>query len=97
MSILHLVRSSQFQSTDFSQCLGLLASDDRLVLLDDGCYNLHHPLLVQAQEKLLPEKIAVVTSHAQARAVVLPETTTGISMTELVHLTFISDSVVTWQ
>ncbi|WDE09657.1 sulfurtransferase complex subunit TusB [Thalassomonas haliotis] len=97
MSILHLVRSSQFQSTDFSQCIGMLTAGDRLVLLDDACYNLHHPLLVQAQEKVLPEKITVVTSHAQARAVTLPETITGISMTELVHLTFDCDTVVTWQ
>ncbi|WDE08273.1 sulfurtransferase complex subunit TusB [Thalassomonas viridans] len=97
MSILHLVRSSQFQSTDFLQCVEVLTPGDQLVLLDDACYNLHHPLLIQAQEKLLPHKIAVVASHAQARAIPLPETITGISMTELVHLTFDYNSVVTWQ
>ncbi|WDD96873.1 sulfurtransferase complex subunit TusB [Thalassomonas actiniarum] len=97
MSILHLVRSSQFKSSDFLQCIGVLTPGDHLVLLDDACYNLHHPLLITAQEKLFPQKIAVVTCHAQARAVTLPETITGISMTELVHLTFNNNSVVTWQ
>jgi len=97
MSILHLVRSSAFQRTDFSQCIEVLSAGDHLVLLDDACYNLHHPLLTQAQEKLSLEKIAVVASHAKARAIDLPQTVTGISMTDLVQLTFNTDSVVTWQ
>ena len=97
MSILHLVRSSQFQCNDFSQCISLLSPNDTLVLLDDGCYNLNHQLLAQAQSRLLPKKIAVLSSHAQARALTLPAQVQGITMNELVTLTFSNNSVVTWQ
>ena len=97
MSILHLVRSSQFSSTDFSQCLALLTADDQLTLLDDGCYNLHHPMLREAQKKLSLKKIAVISKHARARAITIPDNITEITMTDLVHLTFNNNSVVTWQ
>lgn len=98
MSTLHLVRKSAFTTDDFSQCLAVFVPHDTLILMDDGCYNLQHPLLADLFEKgSNPVNINVVSSHAQARAMKSPEKVIHIDMPELVELTFEHERVITWQ
>ena len=92
MSILHLVRRSAFDTHDFEQCIQTLSSNHTLVLIDDGCYNIHHPLIKQVA---VPIKVMEV--HALARGLNLDDITNLIDMTELVNLTFTHNSVMTWQ
>jgi len=92
MSILHLVRKSAFETSDFELCVNTLNSSDRLVLLDDGCYSLHHPLINSVKNS-----INVLQSHAQARAITLTTNAQYITMDDLIELTFKHNSMVTWQ
>ncbi|NQZ83835.1 MAG: sulfurtransferase complex subunit TusB [Colwellia sp.] len=101
MTILHLIRSSAFSSNDLKQCISNIEHYDNVVLLDDGCYNINHPLMKQLQDKSSMINLYIVKDHAQARAVnfddISKEVLNSITMTELVALTFSNDSVVTWQ
>lgn len=101
MTTLHLVRRSAFETQDFYQCLALLKAEDALVLLDDGCYNLHHQLIRQVKQT-----IYVIKEHAIARAininthiVELPaeQSVEPISMTSLVQMTLSYNNSITWQ
>lgn len=98
MSILHLVRRSAFETSDFEQCINSLTTTDHVILLDDGCYNIQHPLFNK-----INVDISVLKTHAQARAIaqiqLLEENKkiNLISMDDLVTLTFSYHSVVTWQ
>lgn len=92
MTILHLVRKSAFETSDFQQCIDTLVSGDQIILLDDGCYNIHHPLLNK-----LTEKVMTVQAHANARGVEIPANSLVISMKDIVKLTFKHNSVITWQ
>jgi tRNA 2-thiouridine synthesizing protein B len=93
MSILHLVRKSAYQSDDLAQCLQLFATQDAIVLLDDGCYNLNHTLLAEITNK----QLFVISEHCQARAVVLAKNQQSIALAQLAPLLFLYDSVMTWQ
>jgi len=95
MTILHLVRRSAFETNDFAQCLNTITSKDCLVLLDDGCYNLHHTLL-----KSVPCALQVIKGHVVARGINVEQhvkTVKLISMTSLVELTFNYQKTITWQ
>ena len=94
MSILHLVRSSAFDKQDFQQCLNTLLPQDCLVLLDDGCYNINHPLFKQIT---IDVEINVLARHADARAVEFVEHAKAINMADLVKITFAHQTVITWQ
>lgn len=95
MSILHLVRKSAFETSDFELCINTLQAPDQLVLLDDGCYNVLHPLY--STVNMLINNVSIIQPHAQARAIAVPTNTRLITMNELIELTFKHDSVVTWQ
>jgi len=102
MTILHLIRSSAFSSNDFEQCIINIEQNDDIVLLDDGCYNLKHPLMAQLLVQQPTIKIYVINNHVQARALntdklMSNERFKSITMSELVPLTFSNNSVVTWQ
>ena len=92
MSILNLVRKSAFESNDFQQCINTCHANDLIVLIDDGCYNLSHPLLAKVNCK-----VSVVAPHANARTITAKNNELLISMEQLVKLTFNYKSVVTWQ
>jgi len=102
MSILHLVRSSAFAHDDLQQCIKNIESEDNIVLLDDGCYNLKHPLMTELIAKHPKVDLYIIKEHAKARAiniddVLLNEAFDSITMTDLISLTFSNNSVVTWQ
>lgn len=97
MAILHLVRSSAFDKNDFEQCISLLQNEDAIVLLDDGCYNVHHNLISKAQQKVT-ENIFVIEHHYRARGIILSQNSPRpIDMNKLVQLTLSYDKSLTWQ
>lgn len=98
MSTLHIVRQSAFMTSDLAQCISLLLSEDTLVLIDDGCYNLSHRLLTDLLSQ--PNNsitVNVIKSHAEARALLVPKGVNIIEMTALVEFTFTHQKVITWQ
>lgn len=97
MPILHLVRTSNFIKDDLSLCLKNLSTLDSLILLDDGCYNIAHPLFNDVLSMLPRENIYVIAKHAEARGLVTTEIVNSIPIQELVLLTFANDTVITWQ
>ncbi|PCI62770.1 MAG: sulfurtransferase complex subunit TusB [Gammaproteobacteria bacterium] len=93
MSILHLVRTSAYQHDDLAQCLQVYSAEDTIVLMDDGCYNLAHPLLKQVSSK----RLLIIIEHCQARAVTFEKNKQAIVLAQLTPLLFSHDSVITWQ
>ncbi len=93
MSILHLVRTSAYQSNELMQCLQVFNDDDALVLIDDGCYNIKHALLSTFNEN----NLYFIHKHIQARAINSTLTNSAISFSELNTLIFKYHSVITWQ
>jgi tRNA 2-thiouridine synthesizing protein B len=98
MKLLHLQRSSAFNTNDFQQCLSTIKPSDGLVLLDDGCYCLNHPLVLAFEKQHPAITIYYVNSHAYARAIEASgNNKKPIDMSKLVELTFEYDSTITWQ
>lgn len=94
MNTLHIIRSSAFSSNDLQQALSLASENDRIVLTDDGVYNLNHPLL----NKHTPHTIYCVEQHLIARGINDNlAAATLISMAQLVELTLTHKPVITWQ
>ena len=93
MSNLHIVRSSAFQSSQLQQCLLMLHNDDRVFLIDDGAYNVNHPLLVQLNNQIL-----VLDVHLSARNITLTKANQiSASYIDLVTETENAENVITWQ
>jgi len=97
MATLHLIRQSAFDTNDFEQCLDITCVNDKVVLLDDACYNVRHPILDIDSTSFPTKELFIIESHAKARGLSVPENITAISMHRLVQLTFELDTVVTWQ
>jgi len=98
MSTLHLVRQSAFTTNDFTQCLSVLDHQDTVVLMDDGCYNLKHPLMDSLLKRVDGTiNINIISSHAQARAIKTMAKISHIDMADVVALTFNHNKVITWQ
>ena len=97
MPTLHIVRQSAFNSDDFAQCLQVLRHNDVIVLIDDGCYNVHHPL-ISTIDSAANIQLNVIVQHAQARGITINEALyTAIHMNNLVELTLTTSRVITWQ
>ncbi len=96
--MLHLVRSSAFQTNDFEQCLNVIQPNDSMVLLDDGCYNLSHNLWQQALQKLDLQSLYIIEAHAQARAISIEgDKVTPLTLVALMTLICETEKTVTWQ
>jgi tRNA 2-thiouridine synthesizing protein B len=94
MSNLHLIRTSAYQQHDLKQCLSIIKKNDALVLLDDGCYNLNHPLLQLVEDNIIYN----VIDHSFARAVIDKKNISKpINLSQLTNLFFAFDKVITWQ
>jgi len=96
MNRIHLVRTSAFSHNDYAQCVDILQSSDTIVLLDDGCYNLGHPLTNKALNVISSDLFYVIGSHKEARALT-DENVNTITMNELVNLIAQSSGTITWQ
>ena len=98
MSMLHLVRTSAFQTNDFEQCLNVVQPSDTIVLLDDGCYNVNHDLWQQALSKVALTALYIIEAHAQARAVKIENDKVNLlSLDALMTLICETEKSVTWQ
>ena len=98
MSTLHLVRQSAFATNDFAQCISVLALQDCIILMDDGCYNLKHALMDSLIKRVGSTiTIHVIASHAKARAIETIRYHKHIEMKDVVELTFTHNKVITWQ
>lgn len=96
--MLHLVRTSAFQSNDFEQCLNVVQPSDTIVLLDDGCYNLNHVLWQQALSKVALTALYIIEAHAQARAINIDNDSVSLlSLDALMTLICETEKSVTWQ
>ena len=97
MATLHIVRQSAFNTNDFAQCLQVLRSNDIIVFIDDGCYNLHHTSIGTINSNVNIQ-LKVIGKHATARAITVDEALFSlINMNNLVELTLSTDRVITWQ
>ena len=97
MPTLHIVRQSAFNTNDFFQCSQVIKDSDTLVFTDDGCYNFQHPLMnsIKVKQNI---KVNILSHHAKARGLSIDTSElAGITMHELVSLTFDNDRVITWQ
>jgi tRNA 2-thiouridine synthesizing protein B len=98
MTILHIQRTSAFDKNDFAQCVATVQSNDALVFIDDGCYNVTHSLFNTLKSLHADVKVFHIQEHAQARAVkIINSQSQPIAMAQLVELTFEYDSTITWQ
>ncbi len=99
MKVLHLLRTSAYNTPDLSECLATFQPNDQLVLLDDGCYNLTHVLLNEFIENNGAQCVSFIKDHATARAMETnsKSNVNAINLDTLVNLTFECDSVITWQ
>jgi tRNA 2-thiouridine synthesizing protein B len=97
MATLHIIRSSGYSSNALAQCLSMLLPQDNILLMDDGCYNLSHALLLKAL-KDDPELTAyVVSEHASARAQSSSHSDFILTtLIEVVTLLFKHDNSITW-
>ena len=97
MPTLHIVRQSAFNSDDFAQCLQVLRNNDVIVFIDDGCYNVHHPL-IHTINRDTSIRLNVIEKHAIARGIAIDKALyTVINMNNLVQLTLTTNRVITWQ
>lgn len=95
MTTLHIVRQSAYATNDFTQCLQIVNKHDAIVFMDDGSYNVTHPAIKEVNDQVTT---MAIIEHVNARAIDLTNTsTTAITMTQLVDLTFEADRVITWQ
>ena len=96
--MLHLVRTSAFQTADFQECLNVVKTNDTIVLLDDGCYNLNHELWQEALNKVALPALYIIEAHAQARAVTVDKDKINtLSLDALMTLICETQKSVTWQ
>ena len=97
MAMLHIIRSSAFNSNTLTQCLSMYLSGDSILLMDDGCYNLNHSLLLEAQARQSSITVYFISLHASARAQKNPnDTFNAITLNEVLALIFQHDNSITW-
>jgi tRNA 2-thiouridine synthesizing protein B len=72
-------------------------AQDSILLMDDGCYNLSHTLLLQAVTNKQKLTVYFISLHADARAQSTNNSAfNAINLTEVVTLLFKHDNCVTW-
>lgn len=92
---LHLLRQSPFTNDDMLLCNEILMLNDSVVLMDDGCYTLNHPLLNKLHKKC--ENIFIIEQHALARGLSLSNNIQVIDITTFNQFVFEHKNSVTWQ
>ena len=95
--MLHIIRSSGYSSNALAQCLDMVLPQDRILLMDDGCYNLSHKLLLDTLEKKPELSVYFIRLHANARAQISTNSVfIATTLTEVVTLLFKHDNSITW-
>lgn len=97
MAMLHIIRSSGFTSNALTQCLNMTLPEDTILLMDDGCYNLNHPMMLEAQFKQQELAVYYISLHASARAQSSNQSSfTAIDLDDVLGLIFKHDNAITW-
>ncbi|WP_085297412.1 sulfurtransferase complex subunit TusB [Cognaticolwellia mytili] len=97
MAMLHIIRNSGFSSSALMQCLSMNLPQDSILLMDDGCYNLNHPLLLAALVKQPALKVYFISLHASARAQKTSNTSfVSSTLDDVLELLFSHDNSITW-
>ena len=97
MAMLHIIRSSGYNNNALAQCLNMLLPNDSILLMDDGCYNVNHKLLLKAQLAAPELKIFFIEQHANARAQKnIAQAFSPTTLTDVVNLLFQHDNSITW-
>jgi tRNA 2-thiouridine synthesizing protein B len=97
MAMLHIIRNSGFSSSALTQCLSMCLPQDSILLMDDGCYNLNHPLLAEALTKQPALKVYFINLHASARAQSSNNTSfISSNLTDVLELLFSHNNSITW-
>lgn len=95
MTTLHMIRLSSFKNVQES--IALLSSNDVLVLLDDGTYNINQLILKDFITLLGSERVYVIKAHAKARGLHIPKEVNAIELSDLIELTLTTNQSITWQ
>ena len=97
MAMLHIIRDSGFNSSALTQCLSMNLPQDSILLMDDGCYNLNHPLLLAAIAKQPALKVYFISLHASARAQKSNNTSfVSSTLDDVLELLFSHNNSITW-
>ena len=97
MAMLHIIRNSGFSSNALTQCLSISLPQDSILLMDDGCYNLNHPLLAEALTKQPALKVYFINLHASARAQnSINPVFISSTLDNVLELLFTHDNSITW-
>jgi tRNA 2-thiouridine synthesizing protein B len=97
MAMLHIIRNSGFSSNALTQCLSMALPQDNILLMDDGCYNLNHPLLAEALTKQPALKVYFIDLHASARAQnSINPVFISSTLDNVLELLFTHDNSITW-
>lgn len=97
MAMLHIIRSSGYNNNALEQCLDMLLPNDSILLMDDGCYNVNHKMLLKAQSASPALSIYFLEQHANARAQKnIDNNFTPTTLTNVVTLLFQHDNSITW-
>lgn len=99
MNTLHLIRTSGFETTHFASALRVVSAHDAIVLLDDGCYNVHHTLMTDEliQTLTLNNAVYIINTHSKARAITNTAQYNVIEISTVVDLCMQYNKVITWQ
>ncbi|WP_206485738.1 sulfurtransferase complex subunit TusB [Thalassotalea sp. G2M2-11] len=91
---LHILRSSPFADKQADLMVNYMSVNDSVVLIDDGCYLLHHHNLKKLLEK--HTQLYAIESHVDARALESNQAVSLISLATLNALVFSHHNSVTW-
>ena len=94
--ILHTFQTSPFGDQRLLNCLGRIQQHDGVLLLQDACYLLNHPNLLN---KLCATEcsVLVLDEDIAARGLTLTQTNIKtISYAEFVELSMLYDKVISW-
>ena len=97
MAMLHIIRNSGYSNNALAQCLNMALPQDSILLMDDGCYNLSHKLLLDSLENKPEISVYFIKLHADARAQNnINSEFMATTLTEVVALLFKHDNSITW-
>lgn len=96
-SMLHIIRQVSFASDLLQQCLALLKEGDAVLFIDDGCYNVTHPLMSNIIEIIGKNNVFIIDVHAQARSLSgFDNLFNSITYQQAIQLIFKQDNSITW-
>ncbi len=97
MSTLHLIRVTNSAHSGANNSIALLNTNDVVVFIDDGIYNINQLILNDFIEVIGKESIYFIDEHAKARAIQAPSNISAINMAKLLTIALSCTRTITWQ